>query len=239
MAVIGEIARRIPILRFLLPALNRSDRSRVTRGIFTSIYRHNGFYGKGSVSGPGSEIEQTRVLIAGLPPLFRELGLSSVLDIPCGDFYWMKTVDLGEIAYTGADIVEELIAQNRAKYAGRRVRFECLDLIRDRLPSVDLIFCRDCLIHLSNEDALRALRNICDSGARYLLTTTFTDREANVDIETGQARILNLQAAPFLLPQPLRVINEQCTERNGAYPDKSMALWAIDDVRKSLANPNR
>ena len=35
----------------------------------------------------------------------RELALTLVLDVPCGDFAWMRHVDLGDAAYVGADIV--------------------------------------------------------------------------------------------------------------------------------------
>ena len=37
----------------------------------------------------------------------------SILDAPCGDFYWMKEVALCDIDYIGADIVEEIIARDR------------------------------------------------------------------------------------------------------------------------------
>ena len=39
-----------------------------------------------------------------------------MLDIPCGDFYWMKEVDLKDIEYIGADIVDELIKKNNDKF---------------------------------------------------------------------------------------------------------------------------
>src|SRR4051794_14532620 len=85
-----DIAKKIPIVRFLVPVA--SDRSGNTRDIFTKIYRNNWFNGRNSVSGPGSEIEQTRVLIEELPRLFADLDISTLLDIPCGDFHWMNNV---------------------------------------------------------------------------------------------------------------------------------------------------
>lgn len=106
-----------------------------------------------------------------------------------------------------------------------------LDLTRDRLPTVDLVLCRDCLVHLSFAQAQQALANIAASGARYLLTTTFTGRSENADIPTGKWRALNLQRPPFNLPQPLELINERCTEKDGRYADKSLGLWPVADLR--------
>jgi hypothetical protein len=53
-----------------------------------------------SVSGEGSTLEQTRELINVLPELLRSLDIQSFLDAPCGDFNWMKFVDLSDIHYT-------------------------------------------------------------------------------------------------------------------------------------------
>jgi len=112
-------------------------------------------------------------------------------------------------------------------------------LIEDHLPSADLILCRDCLVHLSYDDIRNALKNICSSNIRYLLTTTFPNRE-NRDIETGQWRPLNLEAHPFFLPKPIAVINENCSESKGAYSDKSLALWDLSETRNMwLKSANR
>jgi hypothetical protein len=35
--------------------------------------------------------------------------VKSLLDIPCGDFHWMRRVNLQGLSYVGADIVRELI----------------------------------------------------------------------------------------------------------------------------------
>ena len=202
--------------------------------IFTNIYNNNGFNGKESISGPGSDIYQTRIIIKEIPLLFKDYNISTMLDIPCGDFYWMKEVDLKDIEYIGADIVDEIIKKNNEEYSKSNLHFKKLDLLKDTLPNVDLIFTRDCLVHLSFEDIFKALTNICNSNSKYLLTTTFTERTINNDIKTGQWRTLNLQIEPFFLPKPIKIINEGCTENEGIYSDKSLGFWKISDIRKSL-----
>lgn len=84
--------------------------------------------------------------------------------------------ELGVDEYIGVDLVEEMIDLNNRKFGNEHVRFASLDLTRDALPRVDVIFSRDCLVHLTSADALRIIENFKRSGARYLLTTTFTDR---------------------------------------------------------------
>lgn len=76
---------------------------------FSAIYRDNGFVGTESLSGAGSTRFQTRVIRQKIPDLFRELGVKSLVDIPCGDFHWMRDVDLTDIHYTGADVVDEMV----------------------------------------------------------------------------------------------------------------------------------
>jgi hypothetical protein len=231
-----DIAKKIPAV----PLLYRIFRnicvpyrlqSKNIEDIFTDIYRNNGFIGKDSVSGPGSDVRQTGTIARELSGLFGAFNISTMLDIPCGDFHWMRNVDLKKTDYTGADIVEELIQGNRVKYGRDGVRFQHLNLITDNLPKVDLVFCRDCLVHFSFADIALALVNICNSGSKYLLTTTFVGRKKNRDIRTGSWRPINLERFPFEFPTPLKVIPEGCTEDGGAYEDKSMGLWKIADLR--------
>jgi hypothetical protein len=102
-----------------------------------------------------------------------------------------------------------------------------MDLTAGPLPDADLLFCRDCMVHLSNDDVLKALGTIRRSGIRYLLATTFTECDTNEDIVTGDWRIINLEKAPFNLPPPLTIVNEHCTEGGGTYADKSLGLWRV------------
>ena len=203
--------------------------------VFTGIYRRNGWRGDDSVSGTGSDLLQTRTVSAELPALFEEFGVHSMLDIPCGDFHWMRLVDRRGVDYIGADIVREIAERNNREFAGAHVRFQQLDLIRGPLPKADLLFCRDCLVHLSFTDIFSSLRSACASGAEYLLTTTFPGQTSNRDISTGEWRRINLQLAPFGFPQPLKTVNEHCTEGDGEYADKSLGLWRMNDIRILLA----
>lgn len=236
---VRQVVRKIPgLVRFyrtmrrVLEA--RRFRRMTTEEVFTHIFRRNYWGGTSSISGTGSDSLQASVLLRAVPQLLQDLGVRVLLDIPCGDFHWMREVNLPGISYIGADIVTDLVARNRASYGGDRREFIRLDVIRDALPTADLVLCRDCLVHLSIADIRRALRNVCASGSRYLLTTTFVDRPDNPDIATGQWRPINLQAPPFGLPAPLRLINEECAEEDGAYPDKSLGLWEIREVLAAI-----
>ncbi len=139
----------------------------------------------------------------------------------------MKSVGL-DIDYIGGDIVDELIQDNQRRYGGDGRRFMHLDLLQDELPPVDLILCRDCLVHFSYQHIFRAIKNVKHSCSRYLLTTTFVGREANEDIPTGGWRPINLQRPPFCFPVPLKLIDEQCPDNE--YRDKHLGLWKTVDT---------
>jgi SAM-dependent methyltransferase len=195
--------------------------------VFDNIYHNNGWT---SVSGRGSTLDETENIRRDVPTLIANFEIKTILDIPCGNHAWMSRVNLGGCKYLGADIVRDLISQNRRQYAGGRQEFVVLDLTNDHLTTVELIICRDCLVHLSFRLIAKALRNIKLSGSKYLLTTTFPSRDRNEDIKTGGWRTLNLRASPFNFPEPILLINEGCKEAGGAYGDKSLGLWRIDEI---------
>ncbi len=183
-----------------------------------------------SVSGEGSTLEQTATLRAELPGLLRKLGVRSLLDLPCGDFNWMQHLDLTDIRYTGGDIVSALVERNQAQFGNDQRRFLHLNLLSDDLPACDLLFCRDCLVHLSFADVQAALANIRRSGITYLATTHFHEEEENTDILTGGWRPLNFFKAPFNFPASVTEINEDCTEMGGAFKDKCVVAWRVSEI---------
>ena len=236
---IRKLLIKIPLLPDVYRMLRRAYayyrlNGRDAEDIFTDIFKKNKWGGKESVSGIGSELQHTKVIISEVQILLRELGIKSMLDIPCGDFNWMRHLDLNGIQYTGADIVEELITLNTTKYEASGISFKKLNLIRDELPVAELIICRDCLVHLSFRDIFCSLKNISESRSKYLLTTTYSDRKINRDIYTGQWHSLNLEMAPFFLPRPIKIIKEYRMLPDGTITDKSLGLWNIDQIRESL-----
>lgn len=197
--------------------------------VFESIHDKRTWDELESISGPGSTLRQTAALRADLPLLLQEIDARTMLDAPCGDFNWMKEVNLN-LDYTGADIVKELVQRNQQHYSASNRRFVELDISRDKLPRVDVILCRDCLVHFSFKVIYSALNNFKRSGSQYLLTTTYTGEKENINTVTGGWRKLNLQLAPFNFPMPLNLINERSTEANGQSADKSLGLWRISDL---------
>jgi hypothetical protein len=205
---------------------------------FTRIHETNLWSDPESRSGSGSALASTAQLRAELPGLLHALDVRRLLDVPCGDFHWMAHVDLSEAgveAYVGGDVVQAIVDAARAKYGAPGRNFERVDLTTGPLPLVDrepadAVLCRDCLIHLSFANIHRVFDVLKASGARYLLTTTFLEQQANVDVLDGDWRALNLQRPPFNLPLPLAVIVERCDEEGGAYADKTLAAWRVADL---------
>jgi hypothetical protein len=214
----------------LRDAIRRRRLSRMTPDqVFARIYGRNSWGDSESRSGKGSNMAVTTQLRAELPDLMRRHGITSMLDIPCGDFNWMKSVDLQDVDYIGADIVPDLIEGNRTHEIEKR-RFLVLDLITSPLPGTDLVFTRDCIVHLSTEHALRAIGNIRASGAKFLMATTFPETGTNIDILTGQWRSIDMTRPPFSFPDPIEMIHERPPAGKRSYPDKAMGLWRVDTL---------
>ena len=219
----------IPILRSILyEFLKVKGRFITTEKIFTDIYDENKWGDEESCSGPGSSLAQTEIIRNKLPELLKEYNILSILDIPCGDFNWMKEVNLDSISYIGADIVEKIILAHNKKYSKENRKFIKIDILKDELPRTDLIFCRDLFIHLSNKDILKAIENIKKSRSKYLLVNSYTMTTKNRDIPTGRGHPINLSIPPFSFPCPLKILDE---EQSGE-PDKNkkLLLFEINDL---------
>lgn len=211
----------------------REERHEQLKEKFSEVYEKNIFGGRISRSGEGSDLVQTEVIRRELPRIVKKFSIRTFLDAPCGDWYWMKDTNLGVEQYIGVDIVETMIEKHKVDYAGPARTFQCLNLATDPLPKADLIFSRDCLVHLTFEDAIKIITNFKKSGAKYLLTTTFIDRAKNNDLVGKDSfwRPLNMRLAPFNFPEPLLTVNEECTEEIGEYKDKCLCLWLLSDIK--------
>lgn len=190
----------------------------MTAAVFDRIYRHNLWHGDESRSGPGSGPTATRPIIAALLGIVDELGIDSVLDVGCGDGYWMPDLP-GYVGFDWSTVA--------------------LQLARDRHPErdytgtwperqFDLIVCRDVMQHLPLDAGMDLLARIRRSG-RWALLSTYVGG-TNVDIDAGDAYCPDLQAPPFDMPVAERLVFDgyhyHPTDqlRDGR---KHLALWKL------------
>jgi SAM-dependent methyltransferase len=193
-------------------------------GIFSQIYANGAWVmreNQDSLSGVGSTQAATRELSTQLSNFLREVSCRRLVDIGCGDFNWMHTVQ-GDFDYVGIDVVPQVIEQNVARYASARRRFLCSDATRGRIEAGDVAICREVLFHLSFKDGLSLLRNVRAAGFKHALFTTDNSVWFNSDIRSGDFRRINLLQAPYALPAPSRELADDKVSRG-----RVMGAWQV------------
>ena len=229
-----------PLRRFRSFLTSRAiSRANSIEDRFTLIYKNNAWGSQESASGVGSTLaftESTRKL---LPELLQKFKIGSILDAPCGDFNWMRLVDLQGITYIGADIVSPLIEQLQKSYSTTSISFMNLDLTKDSFPKSDLVLNRDCLFHLSYNDIHSVLTNFVTSSSIYFLSTSHDNENEfrNLDIRSGDFRSIDLFASPFNFPRDfLFAIPEP---GDGKIPPRKLYLWNRAQVQVAHSNLER
>jgi len=175
-------------------------------------------------NGPGSTLDATQNVRTWLPQIIKDYGIKSMLDIPCGDWNWMQHTNISGLErYIGWDVEPEQVAINDDEFGGVwgdgvDVRFECVNILdRPQIPDVDLIWCRDLMIHLPTPQNQRIVQLFRDSGVKYLAASTapwVTSNEFQYDEEGHDGRPgywchpVNLEIAPFGLTNVLARMNE-------------------------------
>jgi len=174
-------------------------------------------------SGQGSRMEETEVVRVALLEVIEEYKVESVLDLPCGSCSFTSDLIPKIPGYVGADIVEDLIQQNIKSFGDK---FVVLDALEDEIPCVDLIFCRDMFVHLTNQQILKGLKNMKKSGSKYLFTTTLKQPHTELNLTTaGPRRWHPINLEEFLLGEPLKCYDE----KTPGYP-KYIALWDLREI---------
>jgi SAM-dependent methyltransferase len=196
--------------------------------VFNDIYGNNFWNSQESKSGQGSTMEATVSIREQLPLVIEKYSIHSMLDVPCGDYKWMNAVQKN-CDYIGGDIVSEMVENNQKLYSSDKVRFQTIDITTDVLPQVDLIFCKDCLQHLSFQKVKDAINNFKKSGSKYLLVTSYPKTWRNHDIYDGDGRPLNLLRKPFYLSHPILAIHEK-SKSEGVEIDKTMYLFKLEHI---------
>ena len=190
---------------------------------FQSIYDRN-LWGRNtaSSSGPGSTLQATEHLRTTLSRLITELEIQVLVDVGCGDFNWMRKLEL-DCHYIGVDVVKSVIDTNTKNYRNRRREFHVLDAVVDPLPEGDAVLCREVIFHLSFDDGINLLANLKRSNAKYLMATSNQRVEKNVDIRTGNFREINMSKPPYNLGRPIESIKD-----DGVTAGRCLLVWQLD-----------
>ncbi len=177
---------------------------------FSHIY-HHGLWGKDrqgcGISGPGSTLGQGKPSIEFLQNFLDTTpGITSVVDIGCGDWVLAREIDWGDRDYTGIDVVDPLIARNQSLFGSEKIHFILMDVTSTNLPSGDLAICKDVLMHLPNSLVFNVLSKLKKFKYSILIhdVDSATKQIPNRDTVVGGFRPLDLTAAPFFL-KPLMV----------------------------------
>ena len=224
------------------------------KNIFTEIYDNNGFGSLESKSGPGSTLDETQKLRESIKKLIKDKNIKSVVDIPCGDFNWMKEIVFNFESYIGGDIVKKAIEDNNEKYSNSRINFIDFDILNDKIPNGDLLIVRDIIGHFPLEDGVKILKNILKSKCKYLLSTTWAKKigedwfpcekndvhRENEGVEYGRFYPINLMSNPFNLPNAEIYLEEDVVVDNFENGNrKTLALWDLDKIRNYIMNTNQ
>ena len=195
-----------------------------------------------SRSGAGSTLAATAALRAALPGLLARHNVRRFLDAPCGDWFWMQHVDLGDVHYIGGDIARDVLDAVTAEHAGAGREFRHLDITADPLPQADMMMCRDCLFHLKWWLRWRFFENFVASGIPLLLTSMHPTPVNRRLHKNGGFAPFNPCAAPFNFPEPLEAIHESgeinldpaflATARGRR--QRSIGLWSRAQVADAL-----
>ena len=177
-----------------------------------------------SASGTGSYLgEPTQTSLRIIKETIMEYGVTSMIDIPCGDANWIFESYITDHLplYVGLDVVSAVIDQNKLRFehhVNKHFHFWDATLCpfpkfynyteaedgkdsRGKKNSVELIHVRDVIQHLTLKQGVSFFCNVFKSGARVLIATTFPDNPTNVDIEEGTYYRNNLSLEPFSFPE--------------------------------------
>ena len=149
-------------------------------------------------SGPGSLLRNNDNLIKQLPTFLNNYNIKSITDVPCGDFNYMRKINLDGITYNGYDISEKAI-ERCLQYQTDTIHFTVFDATIEPLPYSDLIICKDLLLHLGFHHIQQILTNVINSKCKYFAVSRYDNGNViNIDKESGlSARVLEITKAPF------------------------------------------
>ena len=189
---------------------------------FKIVHDQNLWLNPESKSGGGSTVEFTQHIRKNLAEWLHANDVKSMVDLPCGDFNWMRLVDFPEgMSYHGIDIVPDLIVENTRKYQSDTVKFSVGDIIEGPVPSAEVYFCRDVFIHFPNDAVEKSIANVRATGAKWLIATTCPTVKEKIDTVFPNSRKQNMA---LFLGEP----DVMLEDFGDGKTDKYMGVWRMN-----------
>ena len=178
-----------------------------TKDAMTQIYEMNLWGSKNTrfYSGEGSHnLDIVRPYIVAVTSFLKSMKHPLILcDLGCGDFNVGRQLVSYVEQYHAVDIVPQLIVHNTRNFKNHNLKFHCLNIAEDNLPSGDCVLLRQVLQHLSNAEILKILKKIKDY--KYVIITEHIPEgefTANKDILSGQGIRLKKKSGVDVLASP-------------------------------------
>jgi hypothetical protein len=199
--------------RHRLAKFDRSVAGDSTQDIFKAVYAQRMWVGSKSAKySSGSGSHDSRIVgpyIASVSRFVESLDFPpDAVDLGCGDFAIGAALRPLFNRYIACDIVPEVLAENRVRYKELDVDFWLIDVANDDLPPGDVVFVRQVLQHLSNDQIARALEKIRTTYPRLILTEHLpVDPHfiPNIDIKTGPSTRLAVRSGVDITKPPFEI----------------------------------
>lgn len=165
--------------------------------------------GSETACGVGSTWAFAKAFAAWLPGLLKRHSIEVLNDAGCGDFNWMKRVDLAGVDYLGYDIVPP---------ARTILPFQKLNFVEADMRPADAVLCRDVLFHFPTDVVETALARIKTS-APVLIATSHPGARVHRHRWSTGVGFSALDLVP-LLGSPLETLPE-------AHSGRIVGLWRL------------
>jgi len=183
--------------------------------MFDYIYE-KGIWGSGDSpnSGAGSSLAASAHYLNFIASYVVNNNISQIIDIGCGDFQVGKELQrVTNVRYLGIDGATVVINRNNELYASEKIKFLCVDVIKELPPATKgLVLIRQVLQHLSNQDIIRMIENLKNTGVEELIVTEHVPlkifSKPNFDIHTGPETRIVYGSGVFLDMPPFRMKTE-------------------------------
>ena len=134
-----------------------------------------------------------------------DYGISTCVEIGCGDFNVAQMYAGLFEEYTGIDIVDSIIKENHRRYGSESIHFAQMDAVTDVLPDAELLVIRQVLQHLNNAEIKRIISKFGNYNYILIGETQYKKQLAencNKDIDRSRNTRRNKKSGVYLEEPP-------------------------------------